>query len=317
MRKILLIVLTTLAFTGLDATVGLHFNGEFLWWKADSENQYVNFSDNDITPQPDVLTQERSYYDYKWNPGYKIGVDYAFCMCERKLDLFAEWTYFKTSDSINLRETLLTGHQGTISTFTGLFTNSSTAGAVFSYDGRADLTYYRLDTGVSSDCFCVCGVSVSPSGAFTYAHIENASNESLSVSTSSQLSTLSVNSNFNGYGITAGATAHYSLFDGFYIYSKTDLSGLYGQYNISLNRLSISTQVLDFHQKIWRLRFIGDIQLGLEYYTCFFGSFPFSARIGWEFAYMPNMNVIGQVANLALPDHITINGLVAGLQLGF
>lgn len=338
MRKAILSTILALVFTGANANQccfndccpmpdNFNVSAQFLWWKAECENYAVVFNNVDTAVTPFAESHTYLPFSFGWDPGFRLGVDYQTCICGRNIDFFAEWTRFRSTDSHH--ESQLSGNaiqaSFTLTTPSGISFFTASPQTV-TYDGQADFLYNRLDIGCISESYCLANFIVNPSAAFTYVHTRFAFTDNIETSIATT-SIRSTNTYFDGVGVTLGADMACSLLDCFSLYSKSLLTAMWGKYNYSASGLLspgqstvISALSLDQHHSTWRGRWIADFEIGLEYNMYICGKFPFFARLGWEFQYMPNMNLmreLGGNSDLLSPNDVTINGLVLGFKVGF
>lgn len=336
MRKLILSTLLALVMSSAYANDccyempdNFNVNAQFLWWKAECENYSViaRYYDTAATPTEEV----RSHipFSFGWDPGFKLGVDYQTCVCGRNIDFFAEWTRFRSTDSHGRIFTIPTPPQAgifSLQTVSGLTFVSPVASAI-NYNGLADFLYNRLDFGCVSESYCLANFLVNPSVALTYVHTRFAFTDTIDQTVTLASVSRSTNTYFNGVGVTLGADMTCGFLNCFSLYSKALLTGLWGSYTASIdgttaaggNPLLISS-VIDERYSLWRGRWIADFEIGLEYNMYICGQFPLFARIGWEFQYMPNMNLMRELGSSLVssgPSDVTINGLVLGFKVGF
>lgn len=334
MRKSVLIVLTMFLFTGLKADSFLNktfMTGEFLWWTAESDSfgPFSFYLNESVTPTHDEYTPYAFKYGYR--PGYRVGIETEICLCDTHFAPYATWTSFRTTSALDVDFVLTTSSSfyeiDPVSAYFLLLGGAAITdvGDTLNYHGTTDFLYNRLDVGVSKVVYEGSCLSIVPKAAFTYVHLRQTLQERLFQIADSVpiLNVGNSQSHFSAGGITLGFDSNYLLGLGFSFYSNLSATGVVGEtqtnfsfaaYNgtepIEANLTFTGSSPANMQVGRW----LTDVQVGLQFETCFSNWFQVAARVGWQFVYLPEQLYFSQETR---PRSVKINGLVAGLGVGF
>jgi hypothetical protein len=292
---------------------GISIDVDFLWWDTRADNLSTSVSLTDTVT--DLTTTNVYSFDYQWKPGYRIELGYLTCLGGYEVDLFAKWTWFRTSYTRDLEIT--NGVNQSTSIRDALITLDSSAPGDSIYHVTSSFLYEKLDVGLMSDVFQIGYFTFKPSAAATYVYIQDAY-RGIATRTDIEAETIGLtNGKFSGAGITIGAHVVYPIRCDMFLYSNTEFSGLWGEVKQNArvytdNFLFPSSESI-YNKNYWTGRIIVAQELGIGYSACI-RSFPASIHLGWQFLYLPNFNMITTTG--ALSDR-TVNGLVVGAALGF
>jgi hypothetical protein len=170
-----------------------------------------------------------------------------------------------------------------------------------------------------SNTFEIGYFTFKPSAAVTFAYLEDtydglAEREAFPARSSGKLK-----GKFSGAGVTIAANVVYPIRCDTFLYSNTELTGLWGEVKVD----TITTQLetifspltitQHYDESFWAGRLIVGQELGIGY-SRNVRSFPVSAHVGWQFLYLPNFNMLTKTSTFY---DKTINGLIAGMTVGF
>lgn len=296
---------------------GVNLDVDFLWWQTAADNLFaeVEVTDTSVSPQPASLTNY--YSNYQWKPGYRIALGYEGCFCGCNVELFAKWTWYRSSASRNLDFALVADQNVSIfDPFGTAFTIEDSPGAVLFYRNSTSFLYERLDLGFVSATYQLGCFEVKPSVAVTGVYIKDSFN-AFTASDTPEISQLFTGSGkFSGAGITLGAEINYAVVQNFSLYSVSEVTGAWGRIRQSANGVLLDAtdvdELLSVTGNYWAGRLILGQEFGVEYSACVC-SFPVNVHLGWQFLYMPNM----AMATFAGVQDRTVNGLIAGFAVGF
>lgn len=288
---------------------GLQLEGEVLWWQAKADGLNVQVIE--------AIDESNIYYrfwDYGYDPGFRVGFSYDGCGWNG-LSLYANFTHFRATDTVNLDLLSTVDSSFTITTpLNGYFVGG---GDAFLYTGLSDFLYNRFDIGLGRDTYEYGALSIVPRLAFTYMHTRQSLSE---VVDTFDDDTINNKVSYSGYGVTIGFDSTYEFWtnSGFALYSSLDLSGLWGSmhntYSLdNLSELDIASTAFQ-NQSTWVGRWVSDVQVGLQYQSQFCSCYQFTAHIGWEFLYLADQLNFFRVGD---PSSVKVNGLTIGLALGF
>lgn len=334
MRKSILAMLTIALFSGLHADSffdKVFVSGEFLWWKAECDNFSSRAIFTDFSTVIDgVSTTQVRPYTFGYDPGFRVSVDTELMLCDCTIAPYASFTNFRSTTNQNVNFTLTQADTAYTFAFPlnyfNFFDSSflTTVGDTFAYSGSADFLYNRLDIGLSkSVCVSSC-FSVIPKAAFTYIHTRQTVTDvvNLVLDASPFLELGSSGAHFSGCGLTLGFDSNYDLACGLSFYGGASVTEVWGELKADFDEEVYQgtepvgpvffggSQSSSMHIARW----LADIQLGVQYQTCVSDWFQIAARIGWEFVYLPDQMYFNQQTR---PEAFKINGIVAGLGIGF
>lgn len=317
-RVLFIIFLVAFHITNSHASCNLGVEADFLWWKASDDDLNNSVTVNNLAPAVPITTTTDYFYEYGWDPGVRLGFTYEGIGCCANYNLFGTWTWFRGTDNNSITRIVGPDESVSITMINNFSLTSAIDDEVLAYSMNTDFLYNRFDLGIRTDICCESNFMLEASLAFTYAYIHQTLHERGTRSTFVGVAnTDSVKTCYPGYGITLGGELAYILTNSMFIYSKGSVTGLWGNYSIEGIADSATAQVVTtIDTNIWRGRFICGLELGLEYNTCMCNRFPLSAQLGWQFQYLPMIDAIRAIFS-SDKSGITINGLVAGLELEF
>lgn len=326
MRKTISTLLMTILLGSLNANASFScfddftLTGQFLWWKAESED--FNTSLDFRTEVSGPLIRDTTYrsYSFGWSPGFEIEAKTQLRLCDVVYAPYCNFTHFRSTDNQAFTVTPVGEDFYTLILLDKTFVNVG-GGNQLDYSGAADFLYNRLDIGLSKVVWDNCYYTIVPKFAFTYVHTRQTMEERVSTSAFNALLRTPIGKSFySGCGITLGMDVDYGITEGFSIYGNLALTGLWGTWTFETqsrefdNLTNQLTATLEGRQKTSEGRWLSDIQVGLQYHACLWRTFNMAGRIGWEFVYLPDQVNFKRFLD---PVAIKMNGLVVGLDIGF
>lgn len=339
MRKNFLFVVFTLMASALHADYsmcnpcdsswnpcgGLSLHGEFLWWKAQNNQNYARTTEALSSGGLTTTTDTNYPYTFGWDPGYRVGFDYALGYCDNGYAIYGDFTYFRSADNVEF-EVIQPGTGSII--ITSVLNSTYTINGPDQrevYVGSGNLKYERADFGLVKTSYENNWLSIQPKVAFTYVYVRQAFNEVVDRFVSVTSTTTSVGRgkfDFSGYGATLGLDVNYKIPLGFSLFSSLGITPLWGKWNTDTLVISstilptpavTSTRINQASQFVGR--WIYQANLGLQYDQCICDWFHVAARVGWEFQTLVNQVNFNRAGNDS--SDININGLIAGIEVGF
>jgi hypothetical protein len=295
---------------------GISVNADFLWW--DTRGEGLSTADRPSLSANDFVSDVSNYpFDYEWKPGYRIELGYVTCLGGYEVDLFAKWTWFRT----NYSNTIAIDAPATIGS-----TIRDPIIVIFAlqnqdvlYNVSTSFLYERLDIGLMSNAFELGCFTFKPSAAVTFAYLQDAYTGDAERDGSPARSTGDAKGKFSGAGITIGANVVYPIKCNAFLYSNTELTGLWGEVKVDAVTTRIDSIVIPvlvterYKESFWAGRLIFEQEIGIGYSTSV-KTFPVNAHLGWQFLYLPNFTMLTLASRF---NDRTINGLVAGVTIGF
>lgn len=321
MKKLFLAVLMSVGFSGLSAdsydSCGFFNNvavtADFLWWNARIPNDEVVVTETDSSGQIPVNTNTSYIQKYDWKPGFDIGIAYQDCFCGNEVILYANWTYFRTNANFSI--VLAPTATDTFSLIDGVISvSTNTPGVLTTYTNSSSFLYERLDIGAMSCSYQCCNFAFQPSLALTGLYVREGFDSS--AVGPDPLGNGSSIGRYHGIGVTIGAHVSYPLIDCLSLYSHSEFSALWGKSKFNSNGrdlavfLASSTRINT--KNYWTGRVVFGQQVGMQFSAKAF-ALPVEFRLAWEFLYLPEM----YSHTIARSGDVAINGLVAGLKIGF
>ncbi len=119
-------VITPHAGPCVEQGANIYVTADFLYWQAREDNLAISVSSSYsqangvsgspiIPPTPAFPEKGKAKYpDFKWRPGFKVGLGYDFC--HDGWDLFAEYTWLRSNDNQGSQHLLSTFTSGSLAT---------------------------------------------------------------------------------------------------------------------------------------------------------------------------------------------------------
>lgn len=294
-------------------------NADFLWWKAVEDSLPVAIVvDTTVSELGTAESASVLNPNYKWDPGFRLGVAYRPCECD--WDLYASWTHLNTKAKRSFgpgsaTETIIP-QWGSLTPFAANLADLST-----SWTLNLNWADFELNrTFCVNSCF-----NFGIHGGLRAAWIDQKFRFTLTNnSTTPTTNSLHSKSDFSSIGVVAGLDASWLVGCGFSINTSAGGAILYGKQKSSFSESIVVLGVTDTvsgSSNYWISRAMTDLRLGLGWKGCAYGCTTLAVAIDWEHHILFNQNQFprGSSSPSARPrdGDLTIQGLTVSATLFF
>lgn len=333
--------------TVLDSARGCHgrngpyFDLEFLWLRAIEDGIGYAWSVNQTATDRFIKPKDQ---DFKFKPGFRIGVGYNLGYDDWDLHLSYTWHYTHVKTSVNGQ--YIDGNGTIIGTLTLLPINDGSLTFVAYERGKSrwqnQFNVWDLDLG--RNYFVGKHLAVKPTlglkGALIRQHLQAFLNNADLEEQGEQDTNVNVEwdniagrfkSRFWGIGPKVGMSGEWELGAGFSLFGSFHTAALYGQFKTKSSVVAIATsdrvgQDSDrvgtndgghINDDFYRLRMMGYTSIGLEWSRCFWDWLNFRLHLGWECQYWWQQMEFLNFKDLSPDGDLSLTGINAGLRFDF
>lgn len=263
-------------------------NADFLWWKAVEDSLPVAVVvDSTATELGSDSSADILNPNYKWKPGFRIGIDYQPCGCD--WDFYASWTHFNSKATRNFGPGLATE---TITPQWGSLTPFNASLATLSSSWHLNLNWADFEfnkTFCANSCFKF-GIH----GGLRAVWIDQKFNFSITnASTTPVTNSLHSKSDYSSIGVVAGIDASWLVGCGFSVNASAGGALLYGRQKSRVSETLVTvgaTDTIGGSSNYYISRAMTDLRLGVAWETCITDCMTLALEADWEHHILFNQN---------------------------